>query len=350
VQPAGRREHGRRGVKNPGATGAGADAGGGGEARRAGTFSSGGRRAAASGDLPRGCRCAMMIESVKCSNLQSPKKEQTMNLNSSDDKNFHSERAAEIYHLPNGLSVYHINKHETDFLYKEIFVERAYLKHGIRLNASACVFDVGANIGMFTLFIKQECAAASVHAFEPTPELNRIIKLNVSRYGQSVKVYQNGISDREGEATFTYYPDYTIMSGFHADATGDAGILSSGIRNLLAGSNPKPKFIERRVQEKLGKKTEIKCQLKTISSIIREAKIEQIDLLKIDAEKSELAILKGIQENDWPKIKQMVLEVHAIAELEVVIPLLKQKGFKIEVEQEGLFANSGIYNCFAIRA
>jgi len=261
----------------------------------------------------------------------------------------HSEPATPIYKLPNGLSVYHVNKHETDFLYKEIFVERAYLKHGITLKARACVLDVGANIGMFTLFIKQECADARVFAFEPTPELNRIIKLNVAQYGSSVKVYQNGISDREGDATFTYYPDYTIMSGFHADAAGDASVLATGIRNLLAEGNAKPKFIERRVQEKLGKKNEIKCALKTISNIISEAKIEQIDLLKIDAEKSELAILKGIQEKDWPKIKQMVLEVHSVAEVEVVIPLLKQKGFEIEVEQEGPFTNSGIYNCFALR-
>ena len=188
-------------------------------------------------------------------------------------------------------------------------------------------------------------------AFEPTPELNRILKLNADRYGSSVKVYQNGISDRDGEAVFTYYPDYTIMSGFHADASADAGVLASGIRNLLAeGVVAKPKFIERRVQEKLGKKHELKCQLKTISSIIGEVGIERIDLLKIDAEKSELAILQGIKESDWPKIKQLVLEVHSAAELEVVVPLLKQKGFEVKVEQEGQFANSGIYNCFAIQS
>jgi FkbM family methyltransferase len=273
-----------------------------------------------------------------------------MDANVTDNENSRSGQVAQIYQLPNGLSVFQINKHETEFLYKEIFVERAYLKHGITLATNACVFDVGANIGMFTLFIKQECPDARVYAFEPTPVLNRIIKLNTSRYGPSIQVYLNGISDREGEATFTYYPDYTIMSGFHANAAEDAGVLAAGIRSLLAGGNANPRFIERRVREKLGKKSEIKCQLKTVSSIIREAKIDQIDLLKIDAEKSELAILKGISENHWPKIKQMVLEVHAMAELEVVIPLLKQKGFKIEVEQEGHLANSGIYNCFAIRA
>jgi FkbM family methyltransferase len=277
-----------------------------------------------------------------------------MNADSADNGRNHPKPTAQLYQLPNGMSVYHVNKHETDFLYKEIFAERAYLKHGITLNANACVFDVGANIGMFILFIKQECADAKVYAFEPAPELNRIITQNVARYGKSVKVYQNGISDREGEVAFTYYPDYTIMSGFHADASEDASVLSSGVRNQLARGNAKLKeipdeFINSLVQNKLGKKQEIKCELRTISSIVREANIEHIDLLKIDAEKSELAILKGIHENDWSKIRQMVLEVHSGCEVEAIIPILKQKGFEIKVEQEGQFTNSGVFNCFAIR-
>lgn len=260
----------------------------------------------------------------------------------------------ELTQLPNGMSIYHANQHETDFLYQEIFIERAYLKHGITLPANACVFDVGANIGMFTLFIKQEKADANVFAFEPTPKINHLLKMNVARYGQSVKVYQVGISDLDGEADFTYYPDYSIMSGFHTDASGDANMLSAGIRNQLSKSGAKQKIIpdhmiNRITQNKLDKKIEFKCQLKTISSIILEENIEKIDLLKIDAEKSELAILKGIKENDWLKIKQIVLEVHSAHEVEIVIPILKQKGFEINVEQEVNLTNSGIFNCFAIR-
>ena len=43
------------------------------------------------------------------------------------------------------------------------------------LRSGDLFLDVGANIGLFTLFIKQECADATVHAFEPTPELNRFV-------------------------------------------------------------------------------------------------------------------------------------------------------------------------------
>lgn len=276
-----------------------------------------------------------------------------MNADCPNNNNF-CRQADHPYRLPNGMSVYHVNKHETDFLYKEIFVERLYLKHGITLDSNACVFDIGANIGLFSLFVKTECADARVYAFEPIPELIRILKLNMSRYGQSVKVYQNGVSGAEKDAVFTYYPDYSILSGLHADVTEDGKVLASGIRRQLAESHAKlvdvpDEYINRLVQKKLGQKTEIRCRLKTVSGIVHEAKINQIDLLKIDAEKSELAILEGIQESDWPKIKQVVLEVHSVKEVEVVIPMLQYRGFKIKVEKESQFANSDIFNCFAIR-
>ena len=38
--------------------------------------------------------------------------------------------------------------------------------------------------------------------------------------------------------------------------------------------------------------------------------IDRVDLLKLDAEQSEEAILAGIAEEDWPKIRQIVVEVH----------------------------------------
>ena len=44
------------------------------------------------------------------------------------------------------------------------------------------------------------------------------------------------------------------------------------------------------------------CQLKTLSEVIRESQVERIDLLKVDVEKSELDVLAGIDEDDWPKI------------------------------------------------
>ena len=144
----------------------------------------------------------------------------------------------QMHQLPNGMSVYHLNQYETDFTYKEIFEDQIYFKCGISLEDDACIFDVGANIGLFTMFIKQEFPNAKVFAFEPVPELSRLLHLNITRYGPSVQIYQCGVYDEEKETSFTYYPNYSLMSGFYADLEADKQILSAGIRNLLHISIP----------------------------------------------------------------------------------------------------------------
>ena len=80
------------------------------------------------------------------------------------------------YRLPNGLVIAHCNKNETDYLYTEIFEKHSYIQHGIRMFEGMCVFDVGANIGMFTLYVKNACPGARIHAFEPIPPIHETLE------------------------------------------------------------------------------------------------------------------------------------------------------------------------------
>src|SRR6185503_20845786 len=73
--------------------------------------------------------------------------------------------------LPNGMMIVYRNKNETDFMFKKIFEDESYLRHQIKLDPGACVFDVGANIGLFSLFVGQVCKSARIYAFEPLPPL-----------------------------------------------------------------------------------------------------------------------------------------------------------------------------------
>ena len=61
------------------------------------------------------------------------------------------------YVLPNGLEIVHLNQYETDYVYKEIFEDQCYLRHGIRLQDGDTVVDIGANIGLFSLFVMSRC-------------------------------------------------------------------------------------------------------------------------------------------------------------------------------------------------
>ena len=73
------------------------------------------------------------------------------------------------YKLANGRTVLQRNRGETEFLYQEIFERRAYLQHGVTLEDGDCVFDVGANIGLFALFAGTVAAGVRIYSFEPIP-------------------------------------------------------------------------------------------------------------------------------------------------------------------------------------
>ena len=50
----------------------------------------------------------------------------------------------ERHTLPGGIEIAHLNRHETEYVYQEIFVDQCYLRHGIHLPDNAVVVDIGA--------------------------------------------------------------------------------------------------------------------------------------------------------------------------------------------------------------
>ena len=55
--------------------------------------------------------------------------------------------------MPNGMRLQCGSPVEARFIYDEIFVQRCYSKHGIRVRTGDTVIDAGANVGLFTLFL-----------------------------------------------------------------------------------------------------------------------------------------------------------------------------------------------------
>jgi amino acid adenylation domain-containing protein/FkbM family methyltransferase len=259
---------------------------------------------------------------------------------------------AHLHTLPNGLSVFYINKNEVEHLYRELFEDQLYLSHGISLHDGDCVFDVGANIGIFTLFAQHARQNLSVYAFEPNPVAFDKLRRNVERYGLQTHLFQCGISDQEKTARFTFYPQASVMSGFYPDLTEEKQLFKTFMLNQPSknGDDQKVELGEfaDELTEARFESEDFTCQLKTVSQIISEHQLERIDLLKIDVEKSELDVLKGIAEEDWNKIRQIVIEVHDIEQrVDSTLGLLRRHGF--DVQQSELVEGTGVYNYFATR-
>jgi FkbH-like protein/FkbM family methyltransferase len=256
--------------------------------------------------------------------------------------------------LPNGLEIAHLNQYETDYLYKEIFEDRCYLKHGIRLRDGDTVVDIGANIGMFSLFVLANCANARVFALEPAPVVYDLLRANADAYGSNLRALNLGAADKPGSATLTFYEESSVFSGFHPDDAEDLSAVQAVVRNMLRGSTPAGGSIERYVQELTAgrlRRTSQECAMTSVSALMREQGIDRVNLLKIDAEKSELAIVRGIDEGDWAKIDQIVIEVHDRSQQAVrqIERMLAEKGYRCAVECEALLEDSGLYNVYATR-
>lgn len=241
--------------------------------------------------------------------------------------------------LPNGIRVQELNSYETDFLYQEIFEDRVYLRKGIVIPADATVIDIGANIGLFTAFIKQQAPQARVLAFEPSVETYPILRANCLRFGDSVTVLQEGISDRCGTAEFTFYPGYSLLSGFHAMLDADRELLAGATVGQLRRRCPEVGVVPHEAisavaRAKLDGPVKYKCGIRSLSHVIEQFALSSVDLVKIDAERCEFEILAGVSEKHWPRIRQIVMEVHHAegAHFEDMMRLLQSKGFTVSSE------------------
>ncbi len=264
--------------------------------------------------------------------------------------------------LPSGIKIFYQNKQEVDFLYPEMPL---YLQHGINLNEGDTVFDVGANIGLFTLFASQLCNKnLNIYAFEPIPFIFDILQRNIQRFdSEKIKLFPYGLSHNSQTVIFSFYPNCTGWSTIYPDDSQQQRDLMKKL--ALENLRDAPGFIRwlhllpvwmrsHILNYKINKAFQAKqvtCQLKTISEIIREYNVEKIDLLKIDVERSELDVLLGIDTQDWHKIKQVVLEVHDLNNrIQKVKNLLKQNGLaQITVEQQAFLKGYELFNIYALR-
>lgn len=249
--------------------------------------------------------------------------------------------------LPNGLDLLCQNRQEVGHFYEDIFVDRVYVRRGIRLPAGAVVFDVGANIGLFSLFAHLEAPGARLYAFEPVPAVCELLRANLARHGANATVYNCALASRPGTAELTYYPRSTGMSSLYADLAEERAVLETVLRNqmrrgeselapLLAHAGD---YLAERLREE-----RFLVRLRTLSDVMAEAEVERIDLLKIDVQKAELEVLLGLADGDWPRVRQIVVEVHDIdGRLNRLRRMLEGRGFRVETDQEALYVGSPIY-------
>ncbi|HEX6097854.1 MAG TPA: amino acid adenylation domain-containing protein [Thermoanaerobaculia bacterium] len=233
--------------------------------------------------------------------------------------------------LPNGLAIVQLNRGETEFLYRDLFERRAYFRHGIAVEAGDRVLDVGANIGMFALACASE-APVELHCFEPNPIACEALRQNLALYAPDARVEECALGAAGGTSPFTSYPHLSILSGLHADAAEERELVRSFVRTQRGGED------DARVDPIIAgrlERHETTVSVRTLGEVIETLAIDRIDLLKINVEKSELDVLRGLRDEQWPLVRQLVAEVHdRDGALDDVLALLRRHGLTPAVEQD----------------
>src|SRR4029077_226318 len=97
------------------------------------------------------------------------------------------------------------------------------------------VFDIGANLGLFTLWAGTTVPGARIFSFEPIPATAEVLRLNAELYGLDATVYDAGVADGERTEVFTYYPYFPSTSGRFPDLPKDRADIKAHILNEQRG-------------------------------------------------------------------------------------------------------------------
>jgi FkbM family methyltransferase len=168
---------------------------------------------------------------------------------------------------------------------------------------NSTVFDIGANIGWYSIGISAHKKNTNVYSFEPIPKVFGNLKSNLKlNKSNQIKLFNYGFYNKKKTLTFYYYPD---ASGY-----------SSNI--------PFP-----------GKKgfEKIECKLITLDEFVNKNKISKIDFVKCDVEGSELFVFQGGSKS-IDRFKPIILsEISRINQSKFsshpndIIKFLKEKGY-----------------------
>ena len=244
--------------------------------------------------------------------------------------------------LVRALGLRHYDPPQLAFQLGEIVQRRTYLQHGVEVRNGDTVLDVGGNVGVAAAFFAHVCGARAVHSFEPVAPLYALLCENLRRF-PACTAHPYGLAAKTGTAQITFYPEAAGMSGLYADQERDMTLLRCAMTNLGLGE------AEAAARVAVANSLDMTCDLRTLSEVLRELGIARVDLLKVDVEHAELDVLLGIEDRDWPNLRQIVAEVHEDAHATEIDRLLRARGFDVAWEQDREFVDTPIRLVFATR-
>ncbi len=202
--------------------------------------------------------------------------------------------------LKNGLVIRGDHRDDVAGIFKEIFLDRCYTPPWFyRPEPGDTVLDVGANIGLFCLYLSSVAPGIRIFAFEPHPETFNRLRMNLAenRLEGSITAHQLAVGRRPGEVHLSRVDG--LDSGHEcAIATG----LGDAVRCI------------------------------GLSEALELAEGRGVDLLKVDTEGAEAEIIAFAPVTVWSRITRVVAEYHGLSNRDKAIQALERGGYECRVE------------------
>jgi len=204
----------------------------------------------------------------------------------------------------------HLETHKAHYIMKKYGIVLKYPPKGLPLDIfwrdyflvpefltnNRVVIDVGASIGDFAIAMAKGFGANKVIAIEPDKLFFKYLICNIKLNRLSRKVIPLNIALGEQEGLITLH-----KVGFQLSIKG--GGFSS------------------------------KYACTTLDKLVERMKIEDVDLIKIDTEGSEYAIIKGSLNTLKSHKPKLIIEVHSRRDKYKIINILKNLGYELVYEK-----------------
>jgi len=148
--------------------------------------------------------------------------------------------------------------------------EFSFLKNYLNKIKNPVVFDIGANRGEYAKLCKNINKNVKIFCFEPHPKT--FISLQENSDNNQITLINKALSDKNGKLLLYDYKE--------KDGSSHASLYPDVIEKVHGKES-----------------TCHEVDITTVDNIVNEFNIKKIDLLKIDVEGNELAVLKGSKES-----------------------------------------------------
>lgn len=216
------------------------------------------------------------------------------------------------------------NRTEPNFFnYNEFFVDKIYDSF-LKDKKFETVVDLGANVGLWSEYIRSVADVHSIYMVEPNKKAVKILQETYINDDKSF-IVPKAVSNFDGETDLFTSDDNSLVSSIIEEhrSISDFGTLSNSE----------------------------KIQVCKLSTLILENQISKIDLLKIDIEGAEYDLFCDMSSSEFEKIENILLEYHFVKsksmdDINSILKILESNGFESylnELSSTGgfIFASKG---------